>query len=177
MTPEITPSRWARAKDALETAADLKGSEREEFLSQLSQVDPSVALLVRELLAADESKPDLETLPLWEKRDHGPPKSRKGELLNDRYELLDLIGSGGSGEVYCAFDRHRGIKVALKIVKARIEGSVEANTSIVTLLRNELNTASLVTHRNVCRLFDISVPPNQTAGPLFITMELLPGEP
>ena len=38
-----------------------------------------------------------------------------GSLLNDRYELGRVIGSGGMSTVHCAYDRRTGDEVAVKI--------------------------------------------------------------
>ncbi|QWF21768.1 serine/threonine protein kinase [Nocardioides sp. LMS-CY] len=39
-----------------------------------------------------------------------------GSLIDNRYEILDALGSGGGGEVYRVRDHHEGDEVALKII-------------------------------------------------------------
>lgn len=97
---------------------------------------------------------------------------RAGDLINDRYRIEALIGRGGMGEVFRAYDLHRRMPIALKTVRRnRVDTASE-----VEALRNELNTASKISHPNICRLFDISICP-AGKGASFITMELLTGEP
>jgi serine/threonine protein kinase len=47
--------------------------------------------------------------------------------VGDRYVSLRWLGGGGQGEVYSAFDRHRGEHVALKIAQPRREGAIPAS--------------------------------------------------
>ncbi len=47
--------------------------------------------------------------------DNSPVRNRRGEILAGRYELLELIGRGGSGSVFRARDPRLGRQVAVKI--------------------------------------------------------------
>jgi hypothetical protein len=73
-----------------------------------------------------------------------------GELpigpLGERYKVLRLLGRGGMGAVYLARDRVLGKQVALKLVG----GAGPA-------LRDEVRHAHAVTHRNVCRTYDLEL--------------------
>jgi len=82
------------------------------------------------------------------------------------------------GEVYETLDTELGEKVALKTLAV---GST-LDESAVALLKAEVQMARRVTHRNVCRVFDVGYhrePSREKAGSIdipFFTMELLGGE-
>ena len=104
--------------------------------------------------------------------DGGANTFAPGDLVDQRYKITRLIGSGSSGEVYEASDQALGVAVALKTLReetARHPVQMER-------FRREIQNARRVTHPNVCRIFDMGV---QRAGKLqrfFLTMELLPGK-
>jgi len=103
-----------------------------------------------------------------------------GDVVAGRYQILTLLGSGGMGEVYEAVDTVLGGKVALKTLAA----GMAVDDTGVARIKAEVQIARRVTHRNVCRVFDVGFHaddrpegaevPN-VAVPFF-TMELLPGE-
>ena len=95
-----------------------------------------------------------------------------GELVAGRYRVVRLIGSGAVGEVYEAQDETLGEPVALKTLRE----TVADDTVSIERFRRELQLARHVTHRNVCRTFDLGVHTPPGRAPLtFITMELLRG--
>ena len=90
-----------------------------------------------------------------------------GDVLADRYEILQLLGEGGMGTVYKARDREVDRIVALKIIRPDLAGQAK----ILERFKQELVLARQVTHKNVIRIFDLG-----SAGPLkFITMEFVEG--
>lgn len=91
-----------------------------------------------------------------------------GSLLAGRFEVLEEIGSGGMGTVYRVVDRKINEEMALKVLRPEIA----PNTTAVERFKNELKLARRISHKNVCRLFDL----HEEAGILFITMEYVPGE-
>jgi serine/threonine protein kinase len=99
-----------------------------------------------------------------------------GDKLAGRYRILRFISRGGMGEVYEALDLILNTRLALKALPATISDDPQA----IRRLKQEVNLARLITHPNVCRIFDIgvheqSIPPG--APPLFfITMELIAGK-
>ena len=95
-----------------------------------------------------------------------------GEQIAGRYRIVRLIGAGAVGEVYEAQDETIGEAVALKTLRAGVDDAVS-----VERFRREIQLARKVTHRNVCRTFDVghhALPGGQRLT--FITMELLRGE-
>jgi len=91
-----------------------------------------------------------------------------GNLLAGRFEVLEEIGSGGMGTVYRVVDRKINEEMALKVLRPEIA----PNTTAVERFKNELKLARRISHKNVCRLFDL----HEEAGILFITMEYVRGE-
>src|SRR5215510_7432572 len=80
-----------------------------------------------------------------------------GEKLGP-YEIIELIGKGGMGEVYRARDPRLGRDVAIKV-------SVERFTE---RFEREARVAASLNHPNICTLHDV--------GPNYLVMELVEGE-
>jgi eukaryotic-like serine/threonine-protein kinase len=91
-----------------------------------------------------------------------------GDVLANRYEVEELIGRGGMGEVFRARDRSLSEIVALKSIV--LEGSDIVPT--LRRFREEVRLARRVTHRCVARVFDLVEDPD---GRIFLTMELIEG--
>ncbi|HVK71995.1 MAG TPA: protein kinase [Kofleriaceae bacterium] len=85
-----------------------------------------------------------------------------------RYEIVELLGQGGMGAVYLALDEALGGKpIALKVV-----GREVSSEAALAELRGEVVLAQRVTHRNVCRIYDLE----QLDGRWTIKMECVAGE-
>jgi tetratricopeptide (TPR) repeat protein len=100
------------------------------------------------------------------------PAFSPGQVLAGRYEVERFLARGGMGEVYQVRDRELGESVALKTILPR-----SANDPVsLDRFRREINIARQVSHRNVCRIFDLGrhVRPNGEEV-VFLTMELLRG--
>lgn len=103
-----------------------------------------------------------ETIPL-------PLKHlRRGDLLSERYEIIEELGRGGMGKVYRAEDRTIKEEIAVKLIRPEIS----MDESAIERFRNELKIARKISHKNVCRLYHLS----DHAGTFFITMEYIAGE-
>src|SRR5262249_45285820 len=98
----------------------------------------------------------------------GPSQFAPGAIVAGRYRLVALLGRGGMGEVYRADDLTLDQPVALKFLP---EG-VAATDARVAQFHNELRVARQVSHKNVCRLYDLS----EADGRRFLTMEYVDGE-
>jgi serine/threonine protein kinase/tetratricopeptide (TPR) repeat protein len=100
---------------------------------------------------------------------HSPMKRlKRGRVFGERYEVIEELGEGGMGIVYKVFDRKIDDNVALKVLAPEIAGDEKT----IERFRNELKLARKVSHRNVCRMYDLS---EEEKTP-FITMEFVPGE-
>ena len=92
----------------------------------------------------------------------------RGRVFGQRYEVIEELGEGGMGIVYKVFDRKIDEKVALKVLAPEIAGDERT----IERFRNELKLARKISHRNVCRMYDLS----EEEKTQFITMEYVPGE-
>jgi serine/threonine-protein kinase len=105
-------------------------------------------------------------LRLHESHPHGA--FAPGAIIAGRYRLVALLGRGGMGEVYRADDLTLDQPVALKFLPA----GVAADPGRLAQFHNELRIARQVSHKNVCRLYDLG----EAEGRRFLTMEYVDGE-
>jgi serine/threonine protein kinase/Tfp pilus assembly protein PilF len=92
----------------------------------------------------------------------------RGSTFADRYKIIEKLGTGGMGAVYRVEDTHIGQDIALKLIKP----DIASDKKTIERFRNELKTTRMISHRNVCRMFDLA----ETEGTYYITMEYIPGE-
>jgi serine/threonine protein kinase/tetratricopeptide (TPR) repeat protein len=85
-----------------------------------------------------------------------------------RYRIVDELGRGGMGRVFKALDREVSEAVALKVLVP----AFSLDERMIERFRNELKLARRISHKNVCRIFDLG----NSEGTYFITMEYIPGD-
>src|SRR3569832_994222 len=81
---------------------------------------------------------------------------RPGELL-EHYEVVEMIGAGGMGEVYRARDTRLPREVAIKVSSQAFKDRFAREARVIASLN----------HPNICTLYDV--------GPNYIVMELVEG--
>jgi eukaryotic-like serine/threonine-protein kinase len=91
-----------------------------------------------------------------------------GELIGGRYELEELVGSGGMSTVYRAHDRLLERKVALKILHRRFNDDDE----YVERFRREARAVAQLAHPNIVTVIDRG----EDAGRQFIVFEYVDGD-
>jgi Flp pilus assembly protein TadD/TolB-like protein len=96
------------------------------------------------------------------------PAFAPGHSFGDRYTIVELVGSGGMGQVYKAIDRGLNRTVALKLIRPGLQTRIGA----LQRFRRELSLARQVTHPNVCRVHDLG----EVEGTLYISMEFVTGQ-
>jgi serine/threonine protein kinase len=92
----------------------------------------------------------------------------RGTTFARRFEIIEEIGKGGMGTVYKAYDSKIREIVALKLLKPEIASDAE----IIERFRNELKLARQVSHRHVCRMYDLG----EEWLSIYISMEYVAGE-
>lgn len=99
----------------------------------------------------------------------------RGNLVSSRYRIDGFIAKSGMGEVYEAFDTLREKRLALKTVLCTASDDPRA----VRALTSEVEHALLVSHSNVCRVYELGEHRNSDPDepPVrFLTMEFVDGE-
>ena len=86
----------------------------------------------------------------------------------NRYVIQKLVGFGGMGAVYRAHDMELDRVVALKTIRSQMA----FDEASIARFKKEIILSSQVTHRNVCRVFDLG----QHEEIKFLTMEFIEGQ-
>jgi tetratricopeptide (TPR) repeat protein/tRNA A-37 threonylcarbamoyl transferase component Bud32 len=95
-----------------------------------------------------------------------------GAAFGDRYRIDALLGFGGMGAVYKAWDTQVDIPVALKVVRTEATADPAMTRQLDRRFKRELLLARQVTHKNVVRIHDLG----EIDGVKFITMTYIEGE-
>ncbi|MGD8535663.1 MAG: protein kinase [Candidatus Aminicenantes bacterium] len=91
----------------------------------------------------------------------------RGTVLASRYEIIELLGRGGMGNVYRVVDKKINEEIALKFLNPAI-----ADEKMIERFKNELKFARKISHKNICRMYDL----DDFEGTPYITMEYVTGE-
>src|ERR1019366_5973625 len=134
------------------------------------KVDPSVAETVASdsLIGNRPGSRDDEISRVTSTSHEEEGRFVSGTLLGGRYRIIGLLGRGGMGEVYRATDLTLGQSVALKFLPEE----ASRNQRLLERFHGEVRVARLVSHPNVCRVYDIG----EVEGMPFISMEYVDGE-
>jgi len=92
----------------------------------------------------------------------------KGQKINDRYEIIRLIGEGGMANVYLAYDIILDRKVAVKVLR----GDLAEDEKFVRRFQREAIAASSLNHPNIVEVYDVG----EDDGKYFIVMEYVDGK-
>ena len=185
----MSPEQWKKVKTIVQEALARSASERTSYLDAACGSDASLRQEIESLLEFNKSglldRPAAEVLAGIEEatertpaRDNVPsdaepdPRAdsrfRSGNVLAERYRIVDWLGKGGMGEVYRAHDLKLDQDVALKFLPA----GFQKDPSRRERFHREVRTARQVSHTNVCRVYDLG----EIDGQLFLTMEYIDGE-
>jgi len=93
-----------------------------------------------------------------------------GTVFANRYEVKELLGTGGMGVVYRAFDRELQEPVAIKTLRPEALGG---DGVALERFKQEIRLARKITHRNVVRTYDLG----EIGGTYYLTMEYVEGTP
>lgn len=90
-----------------------------------------------------------------------------GKMLDGRYEIIELIGSGGMANVYKAKCHRLNRMVAVKILKS----DMAENEEIRRRFRDESRAVAQLSHANIVSVYDVS----SSGDTEYIVMELIDG--
>lgn len=90
-----------------------------------------------------------------------------GKMLDDRYEIREIIGEGGMAIVYRALDHRLNRDVAVKIMRDEMAADEEFRRRFCT----ESHAVAMLSHPNIVAVYDVSHNDNVE----YIVMELVDG--
>lgn len=93
---------------------------------------------------------------------------QRGQLINERYEIIKSIGEGGMANVYLAKDVILDRKVAIKVLR----GDLAGDEKFIRRFKREAYNASKLSHPNIVELYDVG----DDNGLYFIVMEYIEGK-
>jgi Tol biopolymer transport system component len=143
--------RWARIEEVYHAARGLRREQRSPFLDQQHALDSGMRRTIDALLEHDAAadcfldRPAIEMATDWEPGE--PPATLSGRSIG-RFEVLELIGSGGMGHVYRARDRTLQRDVALKVLPAE----VMLDADRLARFRREAQVLATLNHPNIAAI-------------------------
>jgi Tol biopolymer transport system component/predicted Ser/Thr protein kinase len=161
--------RWARVERIFQEAIDLPVGERARFLDSACTGDAALRRELESLLARDGpsllERSALDAAAMAIAQDS--PPSWIGRTIHS-YEILELLGAGGMGEVYRARDKTLGRDVALKLLPYEMSGDVER----LRRLEREARMLASLNDPRIATLYGLE----EYDGQRFLVMELVPGQ-
>jgi tetratricopeptide (TPR) repeat protein/predicted Ser/Thr protein kinase len=100
-------------------------------------------------------------------RDSPTPAERRGTRFG-RYTILDVLGEGGMGVVYTAFDPQLDRKIAIKVLHRR---ALQEAADVQARLLREAQAMARLAHPNVVTIHDVGT----VNGEVFLAMEYVEG--
>jgi serine/threonine-protein kinase len=165
--------RFKKIEKIFHAALELPVGRRQAFVAEACAGDAAVRREVKSLIALDEGDEDvlLESTPqrlVAELIDEEDLQQIKVGDTVGHFEIIELLGKGGMGEVYLARDAKLGRNVALKFMPPEFV----ANADRLRRFIREARTASALNHPNIITIYDI----NEVAGRHFISNEYIDGQ-
>jgi len=166
----MTPEQWQELQNLFEEVVQKPLQERPGVLNRLeseiqdSAVRRELRRLVEHAEVGAEFLRPVAGLGVYPDR----PALQAGDVIADRFEILKSIGKGGMAEVFEAFDRKLGERVAIKIITPEFT----RDPLLLERFHQEVQIARRITHPNICRIHDLG----EHHGLPYLSMELLEGE-
>lgn len=171
----MDPKRWKQIDSLVDAALEVPEPEQAAFVAEQANGDADLERAVLELLAAQGQSN--EFLQHSAMRIVGQalaveqPQVKSPSLIGQRfatYRIEKLLGAGGMGQVYLAFDEKLRRNVALKILPAEYG----KNDERVRRFELEARAISKLNHPNIVTIYDVG----KTDGIYYIATEYVEGK-
>ena len=160
----MTPERWRQITKIFHAARELDPARREAFVADACRDDPTLRREVEAMLVGLDDAGQFGETPLFASASRPEPASpldviqlAPGAQLGP-YQILSLLGTGGMGQVYKAFDPRLHREIAIKIAAERFSERFD----------REVRAIATLNHPNICTIHDV--------GPNYLVTELVDGE-
>jgi eukaryotic-like serine/threonine-protein kinase len=159
----VTPQRWSRIREVFGAALETPKPERTRFLDSACGEDADLRAEVERLLAGNEE-------PSWQS-----PVTTMFQLATElapgdtlaHYRIDAMLGRGGMGVVYRAYDTRLQRELALKVLPPEQLADPEQRQRLI----REAHAASALNHLNIVTVYEIG----SERGVDFIAMEYVEG--
>jgi non-specific serine/threonine protein kinase len=160
----MTPERWHQITATFHAARERDPAHREAFIADACRDDPTLRREVEAMLAGLDHAGRFGESPLFASASRPePPPPRDviqlapGSQLGP-YQIRGLLGAGGMGQVYKAFDPRLHREIAVKVAPERFSERFD----------REVRAIATLNHPNICTIHDV--------GPNYLVTELVDGE-
>ncbi len=160
----MTPERWREITEIFHAARGRDPAGREAFVAEACRDDPTLQHEVEAMLVGLDDAGHFGETPLFapaSRPEPAPPldviQLAAGSQLGP-YQILSLLGAGGMGQVYKAFDPRLHREIAIKIAPERFSERFD----------REVRAIATLNHPNICTIHDV--------GPNYLVTELVEGE-
>jgi hypothetical protein len=160
------PGEWERIRALFHSALERAPAERAAFVRLRCGRDDRLRREVEALLAAHDEAAGFMAEALAT-----APRLPPGTRL-DGFEIEDLIGAGGTGEVYRAHDTRLQRTVAIKVLVADLVG----NPRVRERFERESRVVAGLNHPNICALYDAGAAMVRGGEVQYLVMELIEGD-
>lgn len=168
----MADERWNRLWDIFHAALDRQPDDRNAFLQSACGADGELRREIEELISSHSQRGDyLEHNPHFSTViSAAAPEAMIGQLIDNRYRIRSVIGTGGMGVVYLG-DQERPIRraVAIKLIKRGLDSA-----GVLARFEAERQTMAELDHPNIARIYDAGA--TQDGRPYFV-MEYISGTP
>ena len=155
----MDPNRWKQIDELVDAALDLPEAERAAFVNAQANGDDDLHRVVIKLLGAQGKTNDFlqhSAMKIVARAiaDDEPAAVKSASFVGKKivtYRIERLLGAGGMGEVYLAFDEKMKRNVALKILPAEYGASDER----VKRFELEARAISSINHPNIVTIYDV----------------------
>lgn len=182
----MNAERWNKIKVLFSSAQDCPENERSDFLARACGDDKELMNEVEKLLDSyGEDDSFLQNSAVEEfagifegettagighsDSDPASPRFEVGTLLNERYEIVSLLGRGGMGEVYLAADKRINRNVALKV----LHSDLVSNKESLRRFALEAQAVSALNHPHIMTIYEFD---STADGTLFFVAEYIDGQ-
>ena len=166
----MTPERLQQIEELYHSALERDAAGRAAFINESCNGDEELRHEVESLLASEAQAGDFIEEPVHEVAARliadNQKRSMVGRLIG-HYEIIELLGAGGMGEVYLARDPRLDRKIALKFLPRYFT----KDTGRLRRFEQEARSASSLNHPNILTIYEIG----QADGLHFIATEFIDG--
>jgi serine/threonine-protein kinase len=155
---------WDRVKRVFQSALERSPDTRPAFLDAACGDDRSLRAEVESLLRAHEQAGSFAERPAVDSVTGGP--LHRGDRLGP-YEIVELVGAGGMGDVYRARDTKLGRDVAIKVLPALFTSDADR----LSRFEREARVLASLSHPHILTVHDVG----ELAGRQYLVTEFVDG--